>query len=287
MTITIKAYHPKIHKKVDKYKDTVYNIGIDKNTGNFKFDCFSMIALENSLTKNYFGKGLAEVYNKTCKAIENLADIFPRDSYPVISGAWVFDYLYALMPKDIDIFINTNGLTKDEADDLVDLFIHYIDFKHSEELNTENSTYPDCFRVINFRETLTYQFIFKDFGFPGFNNQGPLGLTKDFGYSLGMVALPIVPSDTVEPQIILSKEFLYTLGNNEALVYTLDTKIKSKLSQKLYTLRLYGGKSWSAQYVKSFNHSNNTKKNNFDYVTENIKYALSFPKVQQLRRLPY
>ena len=153
---------------------------------------------------------LEHAYKLVRNTYEENPDLFPTP--PVFAGGFFRDIVWSnSFPSDLDLFFNSHGMTKEEAEDNLCLFMIKmgVPFKERDaSLSSEayrrmniaaKETGNGAFRVFDF-DPITpasrcgIQAILKDMGPP---QEDPLYVVEDFHYNHSRAALPVVG----EPEI--------------------------------------------------------------------------------------
>lgn len=117
--------------------------------------------------------------------------LFP--SPPVFSGGFFSDIVFGRWPSDLDLFFNSYGMEKEEAEDNLCLFLTKLRLGFY-ELDDFNYVGLGSFRVFNCNPLpearCHLQTILKDMGPP--DPDDPLYVTKDFHYNHSKAALSVV-----------------------------------------------------------------------------------------------
>ena len=116
--------------------------------------------------------------------------LFPNP--PVFSGGFFRSLIYGLWPKDLDLFFNSYGMTPEEAEDNLSLFMAKMNESFEEKDNASYAQTLGSFRVFDFfvvqGTCCPLQIILKDMGPP---SDDPLYVTEDFHYNHGKFALSV------------------------------------------------------------------------------------------------
>lgn len=186
-----------LQKVLDNTPKAVYNIFKKDGEG---FD-LSSIPVKNVSGDPFLRSGpdiknrntetLWMYYRRVRATYEADPSLFPTP--PVFSGGFFRDLVWGQWPRDLDLFFNSHGMTKEEAEDNFCLFLHKLGIPFSEQVGENYINDPCVFRVFNIEAlpnaTCHLQVILKDIGPP---EDDPLYVTNDFNYNHSRAALPVV-----------------------------------------------------------------------------------------------
>lgn len=201
-----------LKKRLDNTPDKVYNLLRDGEGRFILPDPLGRIKQNRSYELALLGTSelallrtsmLTEVYEEFRRAWDSDPSLFPNP--PIFAGGFFRDIIWGEWSNDLDVFFNSHGMTNEEAEDSLALFMAKIPRKFTEK---DNRTYvqqrgsdaglPGVFRVfdeVNWVENFCpVQIILKDMGPPEDN---PLYAVRDFNYNHAMIAMPV----TGEPAI--------------------------------------------------------------------------------------
>lgn len=186
-----------LKKKLDNTPKQVYNIYKKDGEG---FDLSSIPSQEVNRPEflEALETTLAEAYVLFRDAYEKNPTLFPNP--PVFAGGFFRDIVWkvGMFPADLDLFFNSYGMEKEEAEDNLCLFLSTLGVTFSELGNSEYAGDPKTFRVFDLK-TLPNSFghvqvILKDMGPP---SDDPLYVTEDFHYNHAKAALSVVGEPVV------------------------------------------------------------------------------------------
>jgi hypothetical protein len=182
-----------LQKTLDKYPQEVYNILSRDGERSIDLSHFPRMFTpyhegHNKEREERTRATLELWYNKVTDAYTANPDLFSTP--PVFSGGFFRDIVHGRWPDDLDLFVNSHGLTKEEAEDNLCLFMTAIGEKFVENVNPEYEGQQGAFRVFDIYDVpntvCPLQVVLKDMGPPEDN---PLYVTKDFHYNHGKYAL--------------------------------------------------------------------------------------------------
>ncbi len=182
-----------LKKTLDKYPQEVYNILSRDGERSIDLSHFPRMFTpfhegDNKEREDGLRATLEFWYNKVTDAYNANPDLF--NTPPVFSGGFFRDIVHGRYPNDLDLFVNSHGLTREEAEDNLCLFLSSMGEKFVEFENPEYAGQQGAFRVFEVYAVpgtvCTFQIILKDMG-PTEDN--PLYVTKDFHYNHGKYAL--------------------------------------------------------------------------------------------------
>ncbi len=227
-----------LQKTLDKYPQEVYNILSRDGERSIDLSHFPRMFTpyhegQNRGREEAMGRTLELWYNKVTDAYLANPSLFV--SPPVFSGGFFRDIILGRYPDDLDLFVNSHGLTKEEAEDNLCLWMSQLGEKFEEASdNPEYAGQMDAFRVFDFHSApntiCRLQVILKDMGPPEENN--PLYVTKDFHYNHGKYAL-----QAGQPLVYAHSEAVAGF-RGKAHIYR-GRKGQSKCQEKFYGMQGY------------------------------------------------
>ena len=185
-----------LKKLLDKTPKQVYNISKKDGEG---FDLSSIPLQEGTSFRPAASEPFVRTLWDNYKIIKDQWDkdpsLFPNP--PVFSGGFFRDIVWGRnWPADLDLFFNSHGMTKEEAEDNLCLFLVQAGLRFTEQ---DNARYAgksglNSFRVFNCETNRAehrchLQVILKDLGPP---EDDPLYVTNDFHYNHSRAALSVV-----------------------------------------------------------------------------------------------
>lgn len=228
-----------LQKRLDKYPKTVYNLRKGSEGVPYIGDYYKEHVIKNhpyeanplaedgvaGLTRNQlsvYAEKVKEVYTK-----EGFDKIFPTE--PIFAGGVLRDLMQGAYPRDVDLFINTYGMTDEEAEDNIALFCHKLGWdvkEHDLTGSAYGKTVDGEFKKSTFvifdvgmgTEPILLQVIGRDCGVI----DSPLDITKDFDYNMVMVAM------TMDGDIHLSPQFQLGYEEGVTVVYRASGEARSK-----------------------------------------------------------
>ena len=184
-----------LKKLLDNTPKQVYNIFKKDGEG---FDLSSIPLQEETFFRPASSEPFVRTLWDNYKIIKTQWDkdpsLFPNP--PVFSGGFFRDIVWGRnWPNDLDLFFNSHGMTNEEAEDNLCLFLVRAGLRFTEQ---DNARYAgkegfNSFRVFNCENNQEHrcmlQVILKDLGPP---EDDPLYVTNNFHYNHSRAALPVV-----------------------------------------------------------------------------------------------
>jgi hypothetical protein len=183
-----------LKKTLDKYPKEVYNILSRDGERSIDLSHFprmftAAIPAVQEAREEGIRATLELWYNKVTDGYNSNPSLFV--SPPVFSGGFFRDIIFGGWPNDLDLFVNSHGLSPEEAEDNLCLFLSSLGEKFTEDDNPEYAG-NNAMRVFDFPatagEVCKFQVILKDMGPP---SDDPLYVTEDFHYNHGKFALSV------------------------------------------------------------------------------------------------